>query len=136
MLFCASVQAKPEDTLDLCRLLNDDLAATVKKHPKRFAAFGTLPMQAPELAIRELERCVKVCVQGYWSIVMLCVQELGFPGVQIGSHINDWNLDAPELINFFAVCSDEYSVILSVWVCSGSRRAPSCYICSSLGHAD
>lgn len=31
------------------------------------------------------------------------VQELGFPGVQIGSHVNDWNLDAPELISFFAV---------------------------------
>ena len=31
------------------------------------------------------------------------LQELGFPGVEIGSHINDWNLDAPELQCFFAV---------------------------------
>ena len=38
-------QAKPEDTLDLCRILNDDLAKTVKKHPKRFVGLGTLPMQ-------------------------------------------------------------------------------------------
>ena len=53
-------QAKREDTLDLCRLLNDDLAATVAKHPNRFIALGTLPMQAPELAVKELERCVKV----------------------------------------------------------------------------
>lgn len=30
-------------------------------------------------------------------------QELKFPGVQIGSHVNDWNLDAPELMSFFAV---------------------------------
>lgn len=86
-----SYWAKPEDTLDLCQLLNDDLATTVKTNPKRFVALGTLPMQAPDLAIRELKRCVK---------------ELGFPGVQIGSHINDWNLDAPELISFFAAAEE------------------------------
>lgn len=53
-------QAKPEDTLDLCKLINDDLAATVSKHPKRFTALGTLPMQAPKLAVLELTRCVQV----------------------------------------------------------------------------
>lgn len=86
-----SYWAKPEDTLDLCRLLNDDLAASVRENPKRFVALGTLPMQAPDLAVRELERCVK---------------ELGFPGVQIGSHIKDWNLDAPELLTFFAAAEE------------------------------
>ena len=40
-----SLQAKPEDTLDLCKLLNDDLASTVAKHPRRFIGLGTLPMQ-------------------------------------------------------------------------------------------
>ena len=54
------LQAKKEDTLDLCRLLNNDLAATVAKHPTRFVGLGTLPMQAPDLAVKELERCVKV----------------------------------------------------------------------------
>lgn len=44
----------------MCQLLNDDLAATVKENPKKFIALGTLPMQAPELAVKELERCVKV----------------------------------------------------------------------------
>lgn len=39
------MQAKPEDTLDLCKLVNDDLAATVAKHPRRFIGLGTLPMQ-------------------------------------------------------------------------------------------
>lgn len=40
-------------------------------------------------------------------MTVLNSQELGFPGVQIGSHINDWNLDAPELIGFFAVSYGE-----------------------------
>lgn len=30
-------------------------------------------------------------------------KELGFSGVQIGSHVNNWNLDAPELQSVFAV---------------------------------
>ncbi|CAH3195623.1 unnamed protein product [Porites evermanni] len=86
-----SYWAKPEDTLDLCRILNDDLAKMVKKYPKRFVGLGTLPMQAPELAVQELTRCVK---------------ELGFPGVEIGSHINNWNLDAPELDPVFAAAEE------------------------------
>lgn len=50
-----SYWAKPEDTLDISRIINDDLAATVIKHPKRFVALGNLPMQAPELGI-QIER--------------------------------------------------------------------------------
>lgn len=45
-------------------------------------------MQAPELAVKEMERCVK---------------ELGFPGVQIGSHINEWDLNAQELFPVYTV---------------------------------
>lgn len=43
------LKAKPEDTLDFSRFLNNDLAGTVAKHPERFVGLGTLPMQAPEL---------------------------------------------------------------------------------------
>ncbi|XP_069880231.1 2-amino-3-carboxymuconate-6-semialdehyde decarboxylase isoform X3 [Dipodomys merriami] len=82
-----SYWAKPQDTLDLCQLLNNDLAATVASHPRRFVGLGTLPMQAPELAVKEMERCVK---------------ELGFPGVQIGSHINTWDLNEQELFPVYA----------------------------------
>ncbi|MGH8369736.1 MAG: amidohydrolase family protein [Gammaproteobacteria bacterium] len=77
-----SYWAKPEHAHDLSQLLNDHIAGVVADHPKRFIGLGTLPIQSPELAIRELERCVK---------------ELKLPGIQIGSHINDWNLDDPHV---------------------------------------
>lgn len=81
-----SYWAKPADTLDLCRLLNDHLADVVSNDPKHFVGLGTLPLQSPELAIGELERCVTA---------------LGLSGVQIGSHVDQWNLDQPELFPVF-----------------------------------
>ncbi|CAG0893855.1 unnamed protein product [Darwinula stevensoni] len=78
----ASRFAKGEDALDLSRLLNDDLAGTVRKHPDRFVGLGTIPMQSPQMAVEELKRIR---------------YDLRFPGVQIGSHVDRWNLDAPEL---------------------------------------
>ncbi|XP_041116514.1 2-amino-3-carboxymuconate-6-semialdehyde decarboxylase [Polyodon spathula] len=96
-----SYWAKAQDTLDLCHILNNDLAATVRKHPKRFVGFGTLPMQAPDLAVQEMHRCVK---------------ELGFPGVQIGSHINDWDLNTPELYPFYAAAEElKCSLFVHPW---------------------
>jgi aminocarboxymuconate-semialdehyde decarboxylase len=84
VMFC--YWAKPEHGYDLARLLNDHIAGVVREQPTRFAGLGTLPMQAPELAVRELERCVG---------------ELGLRGVEIGSHVNGRNLDHPELFPVF-----------------------------------
>src|SRR5215469_222484 len=53
-----SYWAKPEHGLDLSRLLNDHLASVVAGEPRRFVGLGTLPLQSPELAVKELERCV------------------------------------------------------------------------------
>ena len=55
-----TIQAIPDPRLanELARRANDVLAAEVAKRPDRFRAFAALPMQEPDLAIRELERCV------------------------------------------------------------------------------
>jgi aminocarboxymuconate-semialdehyde decarboxylase len=68
-----SYWAKPADGLDLSRMLNDHIADVVRNRPTRFAGLGTIPLQDPNLACRELERCVK---------------DLGLRGVQIGSHVD------------------------------------------------
>jgi aminocarboxymuconate-semialdehyde decarboxylase len=108
VMFC--YWAKPADALDLSRLLNDHLAGLVEAHPRRFTALGTLPLQAPDLALRELERCMR---------------ELRLCGVQIGTHVNDWNLDAPELFPIFE-CAAELgaAVFVNPWDMMGSERMP------------
>jgi aminocarboxymuconate-semialdehyde decarboxylase len=58
----------------------------VAQHPTRFVGLGTLPLQDPELAITELERCMG---------------DLGLTGVEIGTNVNGWNLDSPELFPVF-----------------------------------
>lgn len=78
--------AKPADTLDLSRMLNDHLAGVVAQAPRRFIGLGTVPLQDPALAVGELERCVR---------------ELGLAGIQIGTHVGDWNLDHPALFPVF-----------------------------------
>ena len=66
-----SYWAKPTDALDLSRRLNDHIAEVIREHPKRFTGLGTIPMQDPDLAAGELERCIR---------------ELGLRGAEIGTH--------------------------------------------------
>jgi len=44
---------------DLARRANDLLAELVARRPDRFQAFAALPMQQPDLATQELERCIR-----------------------------------------------------------------------------
>ena len=41
------------------------------------------------------------------GFTLFSLQELGFPGVEIGSHIGEWNLDADELLPFWKVCEQQ-----------------------------
>ena len=105
-----SYWAKPRDTLDLSRILNDHIAEVVRAYPSRFVGLGTLPMQAPDLAIGELERCIN---------------ELGLRGVEIGTHINEWNLDRPELFAVFERAAQLGAAILvHPWDMMGKERMP------------
>jgi len=86
-----SYWAKPDDGLAVSEFLNDHIAGIVKDYPDRFIGLGTLPMQSPKLAIRELERCIK---------------DLGMAGIQIGSNVNQLNLDDPQFFDIFQAAQD------------------------------
>jgi len=95
-----SYWTKPEDGAEVARFLNDDLAQSIAPYKKNYIGLGTLPMQDTDLAIKELERC----------------KELGFPGIQIGSNINDKNLDEPEFYPIFEACQDlNMAVFVHPW---------------------
>ncbi len=95
-----SYWAKAKDSLEVAKFLNDHIAGIVTDYPKRFIGLGTVPLQDPKLAIEELKRC----------------KEIGLAGIQIGSHINDWNLDNPELFPVFEACQDlDMAVFVHPW---------------------
>lgn len=102
--------AQPAHALETSRFLNDHIASVADRWPDRFIGLGTVPLQDPELACREAERCMG---------------ELGMAGLEIGSHVNDWNLDAPELYPFYATC-ERLGVALFVhpWDMMGKERMP------------
>jgi len=96
-----SYWAKAQDGLDIAKFLNDDLAERVARAPDRFVGLGTLPLQDPDASVKELERCVK---------------ELNFRGVQIGTHVNDWNLNEPALFAVFEAAAElDAAIFVHPW---------------------
>ena len=75
VMFNYHINAK--DSLMIQQFLNDHIASVCKAYPNHFIGLGSIPMQDPELAVKELERCVL---------------ELGLSGIQIGTNINNLNL--------------------------------------------
>jgi predicted TIM-barrel fold metal-dependent hydrolase len=73
-------QIEPDEAVAAAREANDFLADVVKRHPKRFAGFAALAIQAPDQAAKELERCVR---------------QLGFRGANINGHTRGRYLDDP-----------------------------------------
>ncbi|MBA4144531.1 MAG: 2-amino-3-carboxymuconate-6-semialdehyde decarboxylase [Azospira oryzae] len=101
-----SYWAKPLDCLDLSRFLNDHLAALSEDYPKQYIGLGTLPMHDTELAVKELERCRKI----------------GLKGVQIGSNINDENLNEERFFPVFEACEKlNMALLVHPWNMMGEK---------------
>lgn len=79
--------ADPEVGRQVSALLNDHLAETAAGYPERFVTLGTVPLQHTDMAVAELERCVK---------------DLGMRGVEIATNVNGEELSDPRLDKFFA----------------------------------
>src|SRR5713226_1525888 len=50
--------APPERQAEVARLANDAYAEFIAKEPKRFKGFASIPMDAPDAALRELDRAL------------------------------------------------------------------------------
>jgi len=102
--------AKPADTYDWNLFLNDHLAAVTEEYPDRFVGLGTVPMQDIPLAIKEMERCKT---------------ELKMPGLEIGSNINNKNLDHPDFHPFWEAAEDlGVSIFVHPWEMMGTAVTP------------
>ncbi len=74
--------AEPGLGLEVSRMINDRLAQIVATWPDRFVGLGTVPLQNVDLAVTELERCVK---------------QLGLRGVEINPNVAGRELTDPSL---------------------------------------
>ena len=85
-----------KDAIDVARRSNDVLAEHVTRHPTKLGGFAALPMQDPEAAARELERCIK---------------KLGFHGFmvngfsQVGNAETVAYYDAPQFADFWSTAN-------------------------------
>jgi aminocarboxymuconate-semialdehyde decarboxylase len=77
--------ADSAQTLKLHRRLNEATAEVVAQHPDRFIGLATVPLQAPELAVSELDRALG---------------ELGLAGLTAGTNVAGGNLsdDGPSTV--------------------------------------
>jgi aminocarboxymuconate-semialdehyde decarboxylase len=98
--------AKPDHGLEVAQFLNDDLANLVQKYPKQYIGLGTVPMQAPDLAVKELHR----------------IKDIGLVGIQIGSNIENKNLNEPEFHEVWEACEKlDLAVMVHPWNMMGKQ---------------
>ncbi|MPZ24372.1 MAG: amidohydrolase family protein [Dehalococcoidia bacterium] len=100
--------------------VNDHLSQLKRQYPDRFAPLGALPMQDPDAAITELERCMG---------------ELGLNGVEIETNVAGKNLDAPEFRPVFKRASELGAVIfMHPLMVLGPDRLRSWYLGNFIGN--
>lgn len=106
--------------LELHRMVNDRIADLVRAYPGRYAGLAVVPLQSPELAIRELERAMV---------------EQGLRGVEISTNVAGRNLDAPELRPFFRAAAELNAfVFVHPMLVLGAERLQSYYLTNLIGN--
>ena len=81
-VFFADAQHQPA----VARMINDSYAELIAQHPKRFKGFASIPMDAPDAALKELHRAIDT---------------LKLNGVVLLSNIGGKALTSPEYRPFF-----------------------------------
>ena len=81
----------PELGIATAREVNDFIAEICGRWPDRFTGLGTVPFQAPDLAVAELDRLHK---------------SLGFRGIEIATNVAGEDLSAERFRRIFARCEE------------------------------
>jgi predicted TIM-barrel fold metal-dependent hydrolase len=88
----------PAQTTEYAKLGNDGMAELVEKYPDRFAGYvASLPMNAPDAAVKEAERAFT---------------QTGANGLQIYTNVNGAPLDEPQFFPIFELAAKHNKPIL------------------------
>ena len=112
--------ASPGFGLALSQAYNDAASAAHARHPEKFVGLAMLPMQAPELALKELERSAKLP---------------GMRGLYLATNINGADLDEKRFWDVYAKAEElGWTVFLHPVDTMGRERTTRYYLKNLLGN--
>lgn len=112
--------APPALGLKLAQAFNDACSAAHAQHPKRYVGTAMLPMQAPDLALPELERAAKLP---------------GMRALYLATNVLGKNLDDKAYLPIFAKCDElGWPVMLHPVDPVGAERMKAYYLRNLLGN--
>jgi aminocarboxymuconate-semialdehyde decarboxylase len=112
--------ASPGFGLALAQAYNDAASAAHRKHPQQLVGLAILPMQSPDAAVRELERCAKLP---------------GMRGLYLATNVNGANLDEKHFWDVYAKAEElGWTIFLHPVDTIGSERTTRYYLKNLLGN--
>src|SRR6202049_4963084 len=112
--------ASPGFGMALAQAYNDAAAAAHARHPDRLVGLAMLPMQAPELALQELERAAKLP---------------GMRGIYLATHVNGTELDDKRFWDVYAKAEElGWTIFLHPIDTIGRERTTRYYLKNLLGN--
>jgi aminocarboxymuconate-semialdehyde decarboxylase len=106
--------------LALAQAYNDSASAAHLKHPQQLVGLAILPMQSPEAAVRELERCAKLP---------------GMRGMYLATNVNGANLDEKRFWEVYAKAEElGWTIFLHPVDTIGAERTTRFYLKNLLGN--
>src|SRR5260370_1288244 len=112
--------ASPGFGLALAQAYNDAAAAAHASHPDRLVGLAMLPMQAPDLALKELERAAKLP---------------GMRGMYLATHVNNTDLDDRRFWDVYAKVEElGWPIFLHPIDTIGRERTTRYYLKNLLGN--
>ena len=110
--------AEPNESLRLERMLNDHIAKLVATNPRRLIGLGGVPLHAPDLAAREVARCMT---------------ELGLKGINISTAARDMEIGDRRLWPFWEKAEEHGAIVYVHPAGNPSPRFEKHFLWNSIG---